>query len=201
MAITNSYCTLADVKASLRITDSVDDVVIERAIESASDIVSGYCGRSFLASGTATRVFAPESSEYSLIDDLVSVTSVAVSSAADGVFDSVLTATQYQLEPLNGFVDGLSGYPATAIRAVGSSSFVTDGGKATLQIQGVWGWASVPRNVRQATILQASRIFKRADSPLGVISSPDLGFIRVGSKVDPDVAQLLDNYRLMRSYA
>ena len=33
MAITNGYATLAQVKASLRITDSVDDDLIELAIE------------------------------------------------------------------------------------------------------------------------------------------------------------------------
>jgi len=35
MAITNGYCTLADVKAALRIIDSVDDSLIEQSIEAA----------------------------------------------------------------------------------------------------------------------------------------------------------------------
>ena len=36
MAITNGYATLAQVKAALRITDSLDDTLIEMAIESGS---------------------------------------------------------------------------------------------------------------------------------------------------------------------
>ncbi len=36
MAITNGYATLAQVKAALRITDSVDDPLLEMAIESGS---------------------------------------------------------------------------------------------------------------------------------------------------------------------
>lgn len=200
MALTNVYCSLADLKASLRIVDGVDDIVLERAIESATDTISLYCDRSFL-SAAGTRVFTPESDTTVMIDDLVSVTSIKISSMADGVYDVTFDANDYQLEPLNGVVGGVSGWPATSVRAVGDYLFPVFRGRATVQIVGSWGWAAVPRNVRQATILQAARIFKRGDSPMGVISSPDLGFIRVGSKVDPDVAQLLEGYRLTRFYA
>jgi hypothetical protein len=55
--------------------------------------------------------------------------------------------------------------------------------------------------VKQATIIQASRIFKRLDSPLGVLSAPDLGYIRVGTRLDPDVQQLVEPYRLARFLA
>jgi len=47
VAITNGYCTLAEVKAALRVTDSVDDTLIENAIEGASRRIDGYCGRWF----------------------------------------------------------------------------------------------------------------------------------------------------------
>jgi phage gp36-like protein len=42
-----AYATLAQVKAALRITDSVDDTLIEMARESASDLIDGYYGRTF----------------------------------------------------------------------------------------------------------------------------------------------------------
>jgi hypothetical protein len=67
-----------------------------------------------------------------------------------------------------------------------------------VKVTGYWGFTAVPTAIRQATIIQASRIFKRLDSPLGVLSSPDLGFIRVGSRLDPDVAQLVDTYRIVK---
>jgi hypothetical protein len=188
------------VKSNLRIVDGVDDAVIERAIESATDTISLYCDRNFLST-TGTRVFTPDSQQVAYIDDLISVTSVKTSSNANSVFDITFAASDYQLSPLNGVQSGVSGWPATAIEAVGDYVFPVFRGRATLQIVGTWGWSSVPRNVRQATILQAARIFKRGDSPMGVISSPDFGLIRVGSKVDPDVAQLLEGYRLTRFYA
>jgi hypothetical protein len=39
-----AYATLVQVKAALRITDSVDDTLIEMAREAASDLVDGYYG-------------------------------------------------------------------------------------------------------------------------------------------------------------
>jgi hypothetical protein len=43
-------------------------------------------------------------------------------------------------------------------------------------------------------VIQASRIFKRLDSPLGVAGFGDMGAIRVG-KVDPDVSMLIRPFK------
>lgn len=201
MAITNGYCTLAEVKAALRITDSIDDSLLETAVESASRLVDGYAGRNFYSAGSAVRYFTPEDRIVCEIDDLISLTSLQVSEDLDSVFDQTWAATDYQLEPLNGKVDGLTGWPATRIRAVGAYIFGTNIGEASVKVTGTWGWSAVPTAVKQATVIQASRIFKRLDSPLGVLSSPDLGYIRVGTRLDPDVQQLVEPYRLARFLA
>ena len=201
MAITNGYCTLAEVKAALRITDTIDDSLLETAVESASRLVDGYAGRNFYSAGSAVRYFTPEDRIVCEIDDLISLTSLEVSADLDGVFDQTWASTDYQLEPLNGKVDGLTGWPATRIRAVGAYIFGTNIGEASVKVTGTWGWSAVPTAVKQATVIQASRIFKRLDSPLGVLSSPDLGYIRVGTRLDPDVQQLVEPYRLARFLA
>ncbi len=200
MAITNGYCTLAEVKAALRIpnADTVDDALLETAVESASRLVDGYANRNFYSSGSATRFFTPEDRIVCEIDDLISLTSLVVSADLDGVFDQTWNSTDYQLEPLNGRADGLTGWPATRIRAVGDYVFATNIGEASVRVIGTWGWSAAPIAVKQATVIQASRIFKRLDSPLGVLSSPDLGYIRVGTRLDPDVQQLVEPYRQTR---
>ena len=199
--ITNGYCTLAEVKAALRITDSIDDTLLETAVESASRLVDGFAGRNFYSAGSAVRYFTPEDRIVCEIDDLISLTSLEVSEDLDAVFDQTWTASDYQLEPLNGKVDGLTGWPSTRIRAVGDYVFGTNIGEASVKVTGTWGWSAVPVAVKQATVIQASRIFKRLDSPLGVLSSPDLGYIRVGTRLDPDVQQLVEPYRLARFLA
>lgn len=197
MAITNGYATLAEVKAALRIADTIDDSLLEMAIESASRLLDSYTARSFYNAGTAVRYFAATNDFLTNLDDAISLTEIATDTSADGSYDTVWQADDYQLEPLNGRIDGLV-VPYNAIRAVGDYTFPIWGEEALVKVTGVWGWSAVPIAIKQATIIQSSRIFKRLDSPLGVLSSPDLGFIRVGSRLDPDVAQLVDPYRIVK---
>lgn len=197
MAITNGYATLAQVKAALRITDSLDDTLIEMAIESGSRAIDGYTNRSFYSSGSAVRVFAPQDSFVTEIDDLVSLTILKTQSDDDNTYDTTWETTDYQLEPLNGRVDGQD-TPSTSIRAIGDYLFSQFDGEATVQVTGVWGWASVPIAVTQACVIQSSRIYKRLDSPLGVAGISDIGIMRVSNRLDPDVAQLVDPLRRIR---
>lgn len=197
MAITNGYATLAQVKAALRITDNVDDTLLEMAIESGSRAIDGYANRNFYAGGTAVRYFVPSDSYVTEIDDLISVTTLETKSDDDNTYDTTWAADDYQLEPLNAKVDGLpTAY--THVRAVGDYLFAQWGGEATVKITGVWGWASVPIAITQACVIQSSRIYKRLDSPLGVAGIGDIGVMRVSSRLDPDVAQLVDPYRRIR---
>lgn len=199
MALTNAYATLAQVKAALRITDSVDDSLLEMAIESASRLIDGYTYRYFYNAGTATRNFQAEDSYLVLIDDLISISELK---STDEVGSEYVTwnASDYQLQPVNGKQDGLN-TPYTSILAVDDKLFNTLGSQALVRVTGVWGWSAVPMAVTQATIIQASRIYKRLDSPLGVAGFGDLGAIRVGRALDPDVEQLVMPYRIMRNFA
>ena len=196
MAIVNGYCSLADVKSSARITDNVDDSMLELAVESASRLIDSYTQRYFYNAGTATRLFAPQDSYVTEIDDLTTLTTLQTSDGDN--FGTTWAAKDYQLEPLNGVVDGLTGYPATRIRAVDDFLFNYLDGEATVRIAGVWGWSAVPTAVKQATVIQAARIFKRNDSPLGIAGFGEMGAIRVGTQLDPDVKQLIEAYRKVR---
>ena len=200
MPVVNGYASLNDLKTALRIQDSVDDSLLEIALESASRLIDEYTMRNFYNAGTATRVFIPSDDDCVPIDDAVSISSVAVSTLLNKTFDQTWSTNDYQTEPLNGIADGLPGWPITRIRAIGVYEFPYDEDDevATVQITGVWGWSAVPTTVKQATIIQAMRIFKRLDSPLGVISSPDTGYFRISSRIDPDVAMLLNSYRRTR---
>lgn len=199
MAITNGYASLNQVKAALRISDSVDDSLLEMAVESASRLIDGYCGRSFFSQGTAVRVYSPDNPYVVQIDDISSGTvTVKTSSDADMNFDITWKSTDIQLEPLNGRTEGQA-WPYTRIRAVGDYLWPSDEyGEATVQLTATFGWpGGVPTNVTQAAVIQASRIFKRLDSPLGVAGFGELGAIRVSRGLDPDVAQLVEPYRKM----
>jgi len=207
MTITNGYATRNQVKAALRIgtADTIDDDLIDNCVGAASRLIDGYCNRRFWSNGTATRVYQAEDSFYCSIDDIAGTAiTLKTSSFADGNFDVTWTASDYQLEPLNGNLDGLT-WSYDKIRAIGDYLFPTVnanyGEQALVQVTAVFGWPAIPEPVTQATIIQASRIFKRYDSPLGVAGFGDLGAIRVSRYLDPDMAQLVEPYRRMRIYA
>ncbi len=190
-----AYATLAQVKAALRITDTVDDALIEMARVSASDLIDGYTGRTFDTSGTVTRVFAPADNYVLQTDDLAgTAVTITSSTGADGVFDVTWKASDYQLEPLNGVSNGQA-VPFTRIRAVQDYLWPVAGGEATVKVVGVFGFVSVPTVITQATVLQASRIFTRLQSPLGVAGFGEMGVVRVTRALDPDVAALVEPYR------
>jgi hypothetical protein len=198
LPIVNAYCNLNDIKTALRIFDTIDDANLERAINSASRLIDGYCQRSFFKSTTAeTRHFVATNSTLCEIDDLVSVTHVKTSEFIPASYTTTWDADDYQLNPLNNRVAGVYA-PYNSITAVGTIGFPISGQTALVEVRGIWGFSDIPDPVAQATIIQASRIFKRLDSPLGVLGMGDLGVVRIGTRLDPDVAQLLENYRLLR---
>ena len=202
MAIENGYAPLADVKAALRITDTVDDGLLEISIEAASREIDGWCER-FFYSTSATRVYLPTDSLTTHTDDIQTVTTLKVDTAGDGTFDQTWTTSDFQLSPLNGIAGGIE-TPFNTVSAVGDYLFPiyqprnVEAQQASVQIVGVFGFASIPTAVKQACIILSMRQFSRYQSPMGVMGMGDLGMIRIG-RVDPDVEKLLMPFRRMRT--
>ena len=200
MAVTNGYVSLALVKKALRITDDIDDEILELSIEAASREIDGYCERVFYQT-TESRVFVPQDSFTTQIDDLVSLTSLKTSTTGE-TFDTTWAATDYQLEPNNGIAGGLE-TPSTRIRAIGDYVFPTwvaqnvNHYEATVQVTGTWGWSAIPTAVEQAALLLTLRQYRRYDSPLGIAGFDEMGAVRVG-RIDPDVQKLLSPFRKVR---
>jgi hypothetical protein len=200
VAISNGYATLNEVKAALRISDAIDDTILELSIEAASREIDGYCERRFYQT-TGTAVYIPQDSFTCEIDDLVTLTSLKSSPDGTG-YTQTWTASDYQFEPLNNLSGGIPS-PYTRIRAVGDYTFPVwepnnvNAYEATVQVVGTFGWASVPAAMIQATILLSLRHYRRYESHMGVAGFDDVSVIRVG-RVDPDVQRLIDPFRKVR---
>lgn len=203
MAITNGYATLDDVKQALRIplSDTIDDTLIETAIEAASREIDGHTERVFYNAGTATRTFVPEDSFLTEIDDLISLDTLKTSSDGEA-YDVTWAATDYQLEPTNQTSAGLA-MPYMRIRAIGGKLFPIwdvrnpNAYEATVQVTGTWGFSAIPAAIKQATILYAMRQFRRYDAPLGVAGFGEIGAISI-TRIDPDVQALCAPFRKIR---
>lgn len=200
MAMTNPYASLSDVKAALRISDNVDDSLLEMAIESASRMIDGHAGRYFYSSGTATRIYAADDALICQTDDIAGTAITLVTDPdADGTWADTWGIGDYQLEPVNGVVDGLT-TPYTRIRATGDYNFPTSSGEALVKVTAVFGFSAIPIAIKQACVIQSSRIFKRLDSPLGVAGFGDMGAVRVSRYLDPDVEQLVAPFVKHRNF-
>ena len=197
MAITNGYCTLAEVKAALRITDNDDDTLLERAIESASRRIDGYCGRWFYKTAqTAVQLFAENELILVFPNDLAnSSVTIKLDANGDGTYEETLVqGTDYILTPTNA---PLNGFPYSKAEMIGGDTFPLYYAPAppTVEVTGEWGWNAVPSDVNQACILLAMRQFARLNAALGVVGFADMA-IQVKA-VDPDVRDLLNQYRLI----
>jgi hypothetical protein len=193
VAITNGYATLQQIKAATRITDAIDDSLLEMAVESASRMIDAECDRNFYSSGTATRDYVPNDAYVVDTDDLTEIVSVKIDDEGDQLFRITLAESDYQPEPLNQRVSGNT-FPIYRLRMIGDYLFPIWGKQATVRIEGVFGFTPLPIQITQACVIQSSRIYKRLDSPLGIAGFGDLGAVRVG-KVDPDVAQLIRPFK------
>ncbi len=204
MAIVNGYATLSEVKAAARITDDIDDSLLETAIESSSRDIDAYTERVFFSTGATavTRIYIPENIYLLETDDIIAVTSIKSDTTGEGGFDQTWASTDYQLEPLNGLAGGIA-TPFTRVRAVGDYLWPIyeprdiNAGQASVQIVARFGFASVPSAIKQATILSSLRAYKRYESPTGVLGFSDMGVVRVG-RLDPDVERLVSPYRKIR---
>ena len=195
MAISNGYATLAQVKSALRITDNVDDTLLEQAIESASRRIDGYCGRWFYKTASTAILVYPFDYYNVPVQDIANTSvTVAVSTQGNNVYDQVWTqGVDYQLEPLNA---SLNSKPYNNIMAIGGKTFPIQlqPNVPYVQVTAQWGWQSVPVDVTQACVLLSIRQFARLNAALGIVGFNDMA-IQVKA-VDPDVRDLLNQYRL-----
>jgi hypothetical protein len=52
-----------------------------------------------------------------------------------------------------------------------------------------------------ATLIQASRLFVRRQSPFGIAGTPDLGTVRLSAKLDAEVEALVRPFRKQNGIA
>jgi hypothetical protein len=194
----SNYATLAQVKGALRITDAIDDGLLNTAIGAASRFVDGYCDRNFQPAAAGTAIYVPTARMDDLaVDDLTSITSIEIDEDLDNSFSTTLRPIDFLPLPVNARSGGLD-FPFTRIRPQEDGYWPTAYGRATVRVVGMFGWTETPDAVREATILQASRLFTRLDSPLGIAGFGDMGGMRVSFKGDPDVMMLLAPFRRVR---
>jgi hypothetical protein len=176
-----AYVTLAEIKAYLSITDTSRDTILQRAVDAASASIDRACGRTFaLDVAASARVVRTRGKLYRDGGDYVLIVPDIATATGLVIADRTVTTDLGQ--------DGLP----VITRLYSAAAWP----ETSVSITAQWGWPEVPDEIGQATLLFASKLFKRKDSPEGVLASSDWGAVRV-TRRDPDVQNLIDPYVLM----
>lgn len=210
MTGTGAYVTNDELKEHVTINDARDDAKATNAALSASRLIDSYCGRPGFDKDTVAtaRIYQaprPQLNDYSTypyprilyVHDFWDTASLIVQTDDDndGTYETTWSATDYQLEPVNGIQAGISGWPYTEIVttltriwpfAVYVRKYIHP-----IQITAKWGWAAVPQAVHQATLILASRLFAESKVPFGI----DATGIYIGRDRMMQVADMLSAFR------
>lgn len=195
MALGADYITLAELKTRLGDTKTVDDTKLEGAIAAASDGINNFAGRDFQQETVASaRRFRPTTSTLVITQDFHTESDLLIRTddGDDGTFETTLTSTAYELEPIDGIVNGRTGWPWWKVRLVDGTTFAC-GRRHTVQVTAQWGWAAVPANIKEAAFILAEDLFKLKDTPFGAGGFGDFGRIR--ARQNPFVAMMVSDYR------
>lgn len=192
----NDYADLATFKQMLKVEDddaSRDDLMA-RALTTASRSIDKATGQRFWLDPEpvartyrlAGRTVCEADGDVLLVDGIGTVDGLLVES---GSGDTWTPVTGYETTPDNAL---LNGRPVTGLLRVGG-----DWGYGTTRIRVTarFGWPAVPDDIATAALIQASRLYKRKDSPEGVTGSAEWGVVRL-SRRDPDVWNLIEQYVL-----
>jgi hypothetical protein len=187
------YATLPQLKAQMGIADSntTRDAEFLRRLISASADINAHTHRQFGRADAATaRTYYAGRSGVD-VDDFWTDDDLAVSTTSSG---SAWDMSSVDLEPLNGVVNGVPGWPYNRIVSGYSDHPLWQavnwrGVKVTVTAK--WGWAAVPGNVVTACLMLAVADDKAKDAPFGVAGFGDYA-VRI--RQNPMVEEKLRDY-------
>jgi len=202
MAIVNGYCTQDELKQFVGIptTDTADDNLLDDAINAASRQIDAYCGRYFYQDGSVSaRVFFTNHPYDLKVDDISTTTGLIIKydDTDDGTYEITVPSSDYQVLPLNGVVGGITGNPYYIIQLISDSNYEwpldIGSNRPRAEITAKWGYASVPQQIKQATLMLASELFAMRNAPLGVAGVSDFGIVSV--QQNREVTKLIAPFR------
>lgn len=183
------------------------DTQFDQIIAAVSELIDRATNHpdGFIASESAVRDFAGSGGFYLWIGEAVEITAVETRNGS--------TYTEWDAADWNGFSGdpfnpNWNGAPYHGVIASGGAYSAFPSGAynkhvpptKNVRITARWGYSVTPPGVvREATIIQTGRLYKRAKGAFGdAIANADLGQILYRAKLDPDMISLIERGRLIR---
>ena len=188
------YVTVAELKDYLRNEKATeDDAFYEDAIETAEMAIDNDCNRKFvLATSSTARVVAPHRRSPVLrVYDCTAVASITENG-------STVSASDYQLEPLNGLSGAGETVPYEQVRRKLSLPWYWNHDEATITVTATWGWAAIPSMIVEACKIGAKAVIDGRDVRLGLVGLADGG--AMSPRDSRIVKQAVSTYRRVEAF-
>lgn len=158
------YLSVDSFKSWARDEVLVDEEHVIEAIEAAEQAIDNEAGRRFVVASTSTqRLFVPPCDPVLRIYDCTAVASVSDNG-------STVSASLYQLEPVNGLSASGETVPYDSIRRLGGSWSSSGAGEATIAVTATWGWAAIPSGVKTAARIVTQDVLANRDVRFGLVA-------------------------------
>lgn len=220
-----TYATIAELRAQFGALSSEKDDFIQRCLNAAAEALDKMCNWNVplgAPTATSTRMYPGSGTAVQDIDLCVSVTTVEIKeSPTDTAWTTVTAGTylpfrgearfpDFNSTPYNGLVllgSGRTTFPSGSYNTtllgyqpvLGESAY-RGYGLPTVRVTGRFGYATeIPPNAKQAVLTQASRWLKRGEAAWSdTLSKGDLGQLQYRKALDPDVAAMIVQARLVK---
>lgn len=186
-----AYCTLEEFTTYVASEITGDIAYLDDVLSATEDAINDHCGRTFDSIvGSLTRSYVPS-------EDIVEIHDISDTDGATITDNGAAVAlTDVQFEPVNTVAfNGLT-VPRTQIRRIrGNWSTPTQNSReATVSVTSThWGWAAVPPQVKEATLILGKDVAHLRANRFGVAGFGDFGVVRV--RDNPHVEMMLRKLR------
>lgn len=203
-----NWASPIELRSQISKQSTLSDVDLATILTAAQNTISRFCNRpdGFLAATTATtRLYAGSGRGYLSIDETPEITAVgAKESVGDATFTAWATTDWLAFSGSSRFPNfNAPPYTGLMVNPNGDYSYFYSGnspGFPMVQITAKWGaYATIPAELKEAAIMQATRWFKRLEGAMAdALASGEMGMLMYRQKLDPDIAMILVNGRYVK---
>jgi hypothetical protein len=219
----SDYCTTAELKAQIQKTGADADTIIAALISAASGMIDSFCNRpdGFVAASSASaRTYSGSGTGIQMIDECTEITKVEVKDSPSDTTYTEWASTDYlkgRGDPHHDpdfahtpytwlMADPTGDYDSfTSGKFLGLRGFrpvESSGGRRvpTVRVTAKWGYAAtVPPAIKEATIMQVARWYKRLQSAMAdTVGNSEFGVLMYTKKLDPEIELILVGGRYVR---